>query len=94
MRHHPAKFGAHRHCGSGDIMSLVAEEEGSKCSWFSLSLLFIFKGHRLEAHHINNSVPGHTRLKKQLGKSLKMTFPSPFKNYVEKKKESKIFMMT
>ena len=75
-------------------MSLVAEEEGSKCSWFSLSLLFIFKGHRLEAHHINNSVPCHTRLKKQLGKSLKMTFPSPFKNYVEKKKESKIFMMT
>ena len=27
VSHHPAKFGGHRHCGSGDIMFLVAEEK-------------------------------------------------------------------
>ena len=27
--HHPAKFGDHRRCGSGDIMFLVAEEQNS-----------------------------------------------------------------
>ena len=35
VSHHPAKFGGHRHCGSGDIMLLVAEEENSKCSRFN-----------------------------------------------------------
>ena len=27
ISHHPAKFGDHRHCGNGDIMLLVAEQE-------------------------------------------------------------------
>ena len=40
VSHHPAKFGDHGHCGSGDIMFLVAEEENSRCSRFNPSLLF------------------------------------------------------
>ena len=31
VRHHPVKFGGHRHCGSGDIMFLVVEEQDSTC---------------------------------------------------------------
>ena len=59
VSHHPAKFGDHRHCGSGDIMFLVAEEENSKCSCFNLPLLlnspllYISKGHGLKAHGIS-----------------------------------------
>ena len=49
----PAKFGDHRHCGSGDIMSLVAEEENSRRSCFNPPLLFISKGHGLKAHGIS-----------------------------------------
>ena len=58
VSHHPAKFGDHRHCGSGD-MFLVAEEENSRCSRFNLPLLFnppllfISKGHGLKAHSIS-----------------------------------------
>ena len=40
VSHHSAKFGDHRHCGSGDIMFLVAEGENSRCSHFNPSLLF------------------------------------------------------
>ena len=36
------------------------------------------------ADHINNSNSGHTRLKQQLYKNLKITFASPSKNAVEK----------
>ena len=52
VSHHPAKFGDHRHCGSGD-MFLVAEEENSRCSCFNPPLLFISKGHGLKAHGIS-----------------------------------------
>ena len=51
-----SKFGDHRHCGSGAIMFLVAEEQNSKCSRFNLPLLFnpplllISKGHGLKTH--------------------------------------------
>ena len=38
--HHLAKFGGDRHCGSGDIMVLVVEEEDSKCCRFNAPLLF------------------------------------------------------
>ena len=37
----PARFGGHRHCGSGD-MFLVAEEETLGCSCFNPPLLFNF----------------------------------------------------
>ena len=56
VSHHLAKFCDHRHCGSGDIMFLVAEEENSRCSRFTPPLLFnpplllISKGHGLKAH--------------------------------------------
>ena len=53
--HELAKFGGshHSHCGSGDIMFLVAEEENSRCSRFNLPILFISKGHGLKAHGIS-----------------------------------------
>ena len=53
VSHHPAKFGDHRHCGSGDIMFLVAEEENSRCSHFNPPLLFISIGHELKEHGIS-----------------------------------------
>ena len=39
-------------------------------------------------YEINNSDPSHTRSKVQLDKNLKITFASPSKNAVEKKKEN------
>ena len=50
--HHPAKFGGHRHCGSGD-MFLVTKEEDLRCSYFNPQLLFVSKGHGLKAHDIS-----------------------------------------
>ena len=54
ISHHLAKFGGHRHCGSGDIMSLVPEKEGSR---FNPPLLFISKGYDLKAHGISLITP-------------------------------------
>ena len=45
VSHHPAKFGDHGHCGSGDITFLVAEEENPRCFRFnppSIAKLFVF----------------------------------------------------
>ena len=53
VSHHLAKFGGHRHCGSGDIMFLLAEEENSRCFRFSPLIRFISKGHGLKAHDIS-----------------------------------------
>ena len=50
---HLAKFGSHRHCGSGDIMFLLAVEENSRCFCFNPLMLFISKGHGLKAHGIS-----------------------------------------
>ena len=58
VSHYAAKFGGHRHCGSGD-MFLVDEVENSRCCRFNLPLLFnrpllfISKGHGLKAHGIS-----------------------------------------
>ena len=41
-------------------------------------------------YHLNNSNPGHTRLKQQLEKILKIIFASASKNAVEKNEEKKI----
>ena len=41
-------------------------------------------------YHLNNSNPGHTRLKQQLEKILKIPFASASKNVVEKNEEKKI----
>ena len=42
------------------------------------------------SYHINNSDPGHTRLKQQLEKNFKTTFTSTSKNALEKNEEKKI----
>ena len=41
VNHHPGKFGDHRHCGSGDIMFLVVEEQYSTRRAINPPLLFI-----------------------------------------------------
>ena len=41
LSHHPAKFVGHRHCGSGDIMFLVAEEENCRCSCFNPHIILL-----------------------------------------------------
>ena len=41
--YHPAKFGGHRHCCSGDIMFLVVEGQDSICFYFNPPLLLISK---------------------------------------------------
>ena len=61
VSHHPAKFVGYRHCGSGDIMFLTAEEENSRCPRFNPLLLLISKGHT--GYQIINSDPGHTHSK-------------------------------
>ena len=43
VSHDPAKFGGHRHCGSGDLMFLVVEGQDSTCPCFNLPLQFISK---------------------------------------------------
>ena len=53
VSHHPERFGDHRHCGSVDIMFLVAEEKNSRCLRFNPLLLFAFEGHGLKAHGIS-----------------------------------------
>ena len=52
LSHHPAKFGGHRLCGSGDKMFLVAEKEDCRCFHFNPPLLYISKGYDLKAHGI------------------------------------------
>ena len=86
--HHPVKIGGHRHCCSGDIMFLVAEEEDSRCSRFNPSLKGTGRNHT--AYHIDSSDPGHTRLEQQLHKNFKITFASPSRNTVEKNEKKKI----
>ena len=40
VSHHPAKFGDHRHCGSGDTMFVVVEGQDSTCPRLDPPLLF------------------------------------------------------
>ena len=87
VNHHPANFGGHRHCGSGDMMFLVVEGRNSKCPLYYPSWLFISKGHGLKVYNISNSDPGRTRLKQQLGKKITTSFVSLFKKGEEKVKE-------
>ena len=41
VSHGSAKFGGHRHCGSGDLMFLVVEGQDSSCPRLNSRLLFI-----------------------------------------------------
>ena len=62
VSHHPAMFGGHIHCGSGD-MFLMVEEQDSTCSSLYPPLLFLSKRYGLKAH--GKSDPGHAYLKQQ-----------------------------
>ena len=63
ISHHPAKFGGHRHYGSGDMMLVVVEGQDSTCSRLDLPLLFIFLRHmECHAHIHENSGRGHNNL--------------------------------
>ena len=88
VSHHPAKFGSHSHCGSGDKMFRGAGEKDSRC--FALirhySLSPKDMGWNYTGYHINNSDAGHALLEK----NLKITFAIPSKNAVEKNEQQKI----
>ena len=73
LSHHPPKFGGDKHCGSGYMMFLMVEGQDWKHT----------------AYHINNSDPGHVRLKYQLEKNLKIILASPSKKGDDKEKEKK-----
>ena len=49
ISHHTAKCGGRRHCGSGIIMLLVAEEQEFTCFRLNLPLRFMYKRHGLKA---------------------------------------------
>ena len=53
VNHYTTKFGGHRHCGSGDIMSLVAKDEDLRCSGLNPPLLVISKGRSFKAQGIS-----------------------------------------
>ena len=43
VSHHPAKVGSHRHCGSGDMVLVVVDGQGSTYPRLDPPLLFISK---------------------------------------------------
>ena len=55
VNEHPVKFGEHRHCGSGDIVFLMAEEQHSTFSTLNPPLVFICEAHNMSCSHIQNS---------------------------------------
>lgn len=50
MSHHSAKYGAHWHLGSADIIFLVVKEKDSTC--LLISAITISKAHDIKAHGI------------------------------------------
>ena len=42
VSHHPTKVGGNSHCSSGDIMFLVDEEQGFKCSTKSAITVYLY----------------------------------------------------
>ena len=53
VSHHPFKFDGHEHCGSGDIIFLLVEEQDSTCSRLNLPFIFSSKRHGLKAYTIS-----------------------------------------
>ena len=49
--YHPARFGGHRHCASGDLVFLVVEGQDSTCHRFNPSLLTHTKFRGVETWH-------------------------------------------
>ena len=52
--HYLATFGGHRHCGSGDIIFVVVEEQDSTCPRLDPPLLFISKAHGMPCSYMQN----------------------------------------
>ena len=53
VSYHPAKFGGHGHCSSGD-MFLVVEEQYSACPRLNSPPLFISKVRHMPGSHTRN----------------------------------------
>ena len=79
---HSPQYHVWWHCGSRDMMFLVVEGYNFTCSCFNPPLLSI----SISSTQHNNSDPGHTFLKQQLWKNLKITFASWSKNEDENEK--------
>ena len=78
VNHYLPKLGGHKHCGSGDMTFLVAEEKNPRWSHFSLGSLFISKRHDLKAQVYH---PGQSE------KNLKVIFASLSINDDDKEKQ-------
>ena len=74
VSYHPVNFGGHKHCGSVDLIFLVVEWQNSTYPHFHPQLLHSLKDMfwKHTAYYINNSDSGHTRLKQQFKKNLKI----------------------
>ena len=72
ISHHTAKCGGRRHCGSGIIMVLVAEEQEFTCFRLNLPLRFMYKRHGLKAaieeNFTNNFCQSVQKQRKEGGK--------------------------
>ena len=51
---HPAKFGGHRHCGSGDMIFVEVEKQDSIRPRLNPPLLLISKAHGMPCSHTQN----------------------------------------
>ena len=87
IKHHPAKFGTHRHYVSIYIMFLVVEEQDSTCSHLNLPLVLV--SWKYTTHDVNKYDIGHISLKQKKRKNPQTNFVSPPKNTDEKKKKNK-----
>ena len=58
----PAKFGGHRHCGSEDMMFVVAEGQDSTCLYLDPPLLFVSKDMTCHAYIYKSSGRMHNNL--------------------------------
>ena len=54
VSHHPTKFGGHRHCGSGDMLFPVVEEQDSTFPRLNPPSLFLSKVHGMPCSHAQN----------------------------------------
>ena len=57
LSHHPGKYGDDRHCGSGDIILLVAERKDSPVFNLNSPLLLISKAHSMPCSNKNQDLP-------------------------------------
>ena len=58
--HHPANFGSHRRCGSGDMMFLVVEGQDSTFSWLNPKYFLSLK--HMACHALTHKIIGPRHL--------------------------------